>query len=63
MARVLTARSQEGKASNVVAMLRGSDPALQNEWIVLTAHFDHVGAREVPPGKDGIFNGAWNGLG
>jgi Zn-dependent M28 family amino/carboxypeptidase len=50
--------AQEGKASNVVAMLRGRDPALQNEWVVLTAHFDHLGLREVPPGQDGIFNGA-----
>jgi len=28
---------------NVVAGLPGSDPALQNEWIVVGAHYDHLG--------------------
>jgi Zn-dependent M28 family amino/carboxypeptidase len=38
---------------NVVALLEGSDPVLKNEWVLVTAHFDHNGA-------DGsqIFNGA-----
>ena len=38
---------------NVVAMLEGSDPKLKNEWVIISAHFDHNGA-------DGtqIFNGA-----
>src|SRR5262249_46526302 len=29
--------------SNVVAGLSGSDPALRNEWIVIGAHYDHLG--------------------
>ena len=28
---------------NVVGILRGSDPALANEYVVFTAHLDHVG--------------------
>jgi hypothetical protein len=28
---------------NVAAMLAGSDPELRDEWIVLSAHFDHLG--------------------
>jgi Zn-dependent M28 family amino/carboxypeptidase len=38
---------------NVVALLEGSDPKLKDEWVLVTAHFDHNGA-------DGtqIFNGA-----
>jgi hypothetical protein len=38
---------------NVVGLLEGSDPVLKNEWVLVTAHFDHNGA-------DGaqIFNGA-----
>ena len=38
---------------NVVALLEGSDPVLKDEWVLVTAHFDHNGA-------DGtqIFNGA-----
>lgn len=51
-------KTHENKASNVVAMLRGTDPALKDEWIVLTAHYDHLGAMVVPPGQDGIWNGA-----
>ena len=54
----VTASTDEGKASNVVAMIRGTDPALKDEWIVLTAHYDHLGIRDVPEGKDGILNGA-----
>ncbi len=28
---------------NVVAMLAGTDPALRGEWVVVGAHFDHLG--------------------
>jgi len=44
-------------AYNVVGMLEGSDPRLKNEFIVIGAHYDHIG---VVPGKngDGIANGA-----
>jgi peptidase M28-like protein/PA domain-containing protein len=28
---------------NVVALLEGSDPRLKNEWVIVTAHFDHDG--------------------
>jgi hypothetical protein len=38
---------------NVVALLEGSDPQLKNEWVIVSAHYDHNGA-------DGtqVFNGA-----
>jgi Zn-dependent M28 family amino/carboxypeptidase len=38
---------------NVVALVEGSDPRLKNEWVIVSAHYDHNGA-------DGtqIFNGA-----
>ncbi|MFN7980066.1 MAG: M28 family peptidase, partial [Vicinamibacterales bacterium] len=29
---------------NVVAMIEGSDPTLKDEWVLVTAHFDHDGA-------------------
>ena len=48
----------KNKASNVVAMLRGNDPSRKDEWIVLTAHYDHLGKMAVPEGQDGIWNGA-----
>ncbi len=49
---------RESTARNVVAMLRGDDPELRDEWVVLSAHYDHLGAHAVPPGQDGIWNGA-----
>jgi len=38
---------------NVVAILEGSDPRLKNEWVIVSAHFDHNGADAAQ-----IFNGA-----
>src|SRR5439155_628131 len=43
--------------SNIVAKLTGSDPALKNEFIVLSAHIDHVGIG-APINGDRIYNGA-----
>jgi hypothetical protein len=39
---------------NVAAVLPGSDPALRDEWIVLSAHYDHLGERglNIYPGAD-----------
>jgi hypothetical protein len=49
-------------APNVVGLLRGSDPALAAEAVVLSAHMDHVGVtgagRCRPVGADSICNGA-----
>ena len=42
---------------NVVAMIRGSDPDLQDEYVVLSAHMDHVGTGQ-PMDGDTIYNGA-----
>lgn len=45
--------------SNVVGMLRGSDPALQHEYVIVTAHYDGLGqAKGRPPGPQSILNGA-----
>ena len=43
--------------SNVVALLPGSDPVLRDEFVVLSAHYDHVGVGE-PVDGDSIRNGA-----
>ena len=42
---------------NVVGLLRGSDPVLRNEWVVFSAHFDHVSGPADDTG-DAIYNGA-----
>ncbi|HEY6330362.1 MAG TPA: M28 family peptidase [Blastocatellia bacterium] len=33
----------EGKTSNVVGVIRGSDPHLSSQYIVIGAHYDHLG--------------------
>lgn len=47
---------------NVVAVLPGSDPKLADEYVVLSAHLDHLGIRPEragdKPGEDRIHNGA-----
>jgi hypothetical protein len=36
-------RPSEAPARNVVGILRGSDPAVRNQYVVVSAHNDHVG--------------------
>ena len=51
------------ESANVVAKLPGSDPTLKNEYVVLSAHIDHIGVGE-PVNGDRIYNGAMdNGSG
>ncbi|MFY0525756.1 M28 family metallopeptidase [Archangium gephyra] len=45
------------KAANVVGVLPGSDPKLAGEYVVISAHLDHVGVGE-PVKGDRIYNGA-----
>ncbi len=59
-ARLLTvSRHATVESPNVLAVLRGSDPALAKEHVVLSAHLDHLG---IGPAKDGdaIYNGAYD---
>lgn len=42
---------------NVIGILEGKDPALKDEYILITAHFDHVGVGR-PVNGDSIYNGA-----
>jgi Zn-dependent M28 family amino/carboxypeptidase len=44
------------KVRNVVGVLRGSDPLLKDSYVLVTAHYDHVGLKRGQ--GDGIFNGA-----
>jgi len=44
-------------SQNVVAKLEGSDPALKDEYVVYTAHWDHLGVGPEQNG-DRIYNGA-----
>ena len=49
---------EEQPTQNVIGILRGSDPALKDTYVLVTAHYDHLGIRPDQPGDDKIFNGA-----
>ena len=48
------------KVRNVAGILRGSDPKLKETYVVVSAHYDHLGVRENcdPAHEDCINNGA-----
>jgi Zn-dependent M28 family amino/carboxypeptidase len=48
---------REVRSNNVVARLEGADPALKDEVVIYTAHWDHLGRDPARKG-DAIFNGA-----
>jgi len=47
----------DGPAFNVVGVLEGTDPKLKNEYVVVGAHYDHIGML-APENGDAIANGA-----
>jgi len=50
----LDVHTRELNVSNVFGIIEGSDPILKNEYVLYSAHFDHVGI----DGMGGIYNGA-----
>jgi Zn-dependent M28 family amino/carboxypeptidase len=55
--------TQDVESTNIVAQVSGTDPKLKGEYVVLSAHIDHVGIGE-PINGDRIYNGAMdNGSG
>jgi len=55
-------------SANVAGVIPGADPDLREEFVVLSAHFDHIGTGQEAGGRyteqDSIFNGARdNGMG
>ena len=55
---VRTRVTEQSTAPNVVGMLRGSDPQLQDEYVVFSAHMDHIGVGRPDEHGDSINNGA-----
>jgi hypothetical protein len=47
-------RQGSDRSANVIALCQGSDPQLENEYVVIGAHYDHVGS----DGEGRIWNGA-----
>ena len=46
------------RTENVAAVVEGSDPVLKDEYVVVSAHLDHVGAGDADGDEDVIYNGA-----
>jgi Zn-dependent M28 family amino/carboxypeptidase len=45
------------RVPNVIGVIAGADPALKDEYVVISAHLDHMGKSRTA-GSDGIYNGA-----
>ena len=56
VAKVQVKKSQV-ESQNVAGLLTGTDPKLKNEYVVMTAHLDHIGVGQ-PINGDSIYNGA-----
>jgi len=45
-------------SNNVVGMVEGTDPLLSSDFIICSAHYDHVGVGKPDASGDSIYNGA-----
>ncbi|THD69884.1 M20/M25/M40 family metallo-hydrolase [Robertkochia marina] len=52
-----TLSNYEETATNIVGVIEGKDQDLKDEWVIIGAHFDHVGTVK-PVNGDSIANGA-----
>ena len=48
----------KGTTFNIVGVIEGNDPVLKNEYVILGAHYDHIGISEKGVNGDVINNGA-----
>jgi hypothetical protein len=54
-----TSKWEDFVSPEVIGLLKGSDPTLAAEYVVLMGHLDHLGIRsDAKPGEDAIYNGA-----
>jgi hypothetical protein len=52
-----TSRQRTVNERNILGMIKGTDPLLKDQYIILSAHFDHIGVRKGTD-PDTIYNGA-----
>ncbi len=50
--------NRDASSANVVGVIEGTDPVLKNEFLMLSAHYDHVGVGRPDAQGDSIYNGA-----
>ncbi len=51
-------KGEQNHAENVIGILEGSDPVLKNEYVVISAHPDHIGLAAPLPDGHNVNNGA-----
>lgn len=51
-------QQEKVKTQNVIGFIEGTDPKLKEEYIMYSAHYDHVGIGEPDAAGDTIYNGA-----
>jgi hypothetical protein len=57
-------RFAQMRSENIIGVLTGSDAKLRDEYVVVSAHLDHLGNHPPANGGDGLYNGAYdNGSG
>ncbi|QQS33425.1 MAG: M28 family peptidase [Acidobacteriota bacterium] len=56
----LKATKTEFESPNIVGIVEGSDRRLKNEYVLYTAHWDHLGIGEPDASGDKIYNGAYD---
>jgi Zn-dependent M28 family amino/carboxypeptidase len=56
----LKSEVKQFNSPNVVGIVKGSDPKLSSEYVVFSAHWDHLGIGEPDKNGDRIFNGAYD---
>jgi Zn-dependent M28 family amino/carboxypeptidase len=49
---------KRSQTANVYGVVQGSDPTLRDEYVIYTAHHDHLGVGEPDASGDKIYNGA-----
>ncbi|HTE34870.1 MAG TPA: M28 family peptidase [Chryseolinea sp.] len=54
---VVASQPQIVRSENVIGLIEGTDARLKNEWIAITAHYDHIGVMK-NSSPDSIYNGA-----
>lgn len=62
LSATLSQRTEHSRleSSNVLGLVRGRDPELAGQYVVFTAHLDHVGLGPPDPDGDDIYNGAYD---
>ena len=51
---------EQVQSANVIGILRGADAKLRAEYVIVTAHLDHLGNHAPAKGGDAIYNGAYD---